>query len=211
MNVRRTLWSILSSNDRRFVDLLVEQADLCVRGLEVLHEHGLRPGRGEELLGAVKEVERAGDEVRRRLIDELNRTYATPFDREDLFELSRALDDVLDAANETAIEMSMYRIAAPPRLGEMASVLLEGARELRLAASDLLDRPGQAARHALSAKRSENRIDALYHEAVAALFESGEETSEILKVREVYRHLKNSGDRIDQAADRVSIIVIKRS
>ena len=208
MSFRRTLWALLSSNDRQFVKLLSEQADLCVRALEVLESHGGEPH--DELLSAVKEIERAGDETRRRLIDELNRTYATPFDREDLFELSRAVDDVLDAANETAVEMSMYRIGPPPSLGKMASVLLEGAGQLRLAVGELLDDPDQAAQHAIQAKRSENRIDAIYHEAVADLFESGGETSHILKVREIYRHLKNSADRIDQAADQISIIVIKR-
>jgi uncharacterized protein Yka (UPF0111/DUF47 family) len=68
-----------------------------------------------------------------------------------------------------------------------------------------------AAQHAVRAKRSENRIDDLYHVAVGNLFDSRTDTSELLKAREVYRHLKNSADRIDEAADEISMIVIKRS
>ncbi|MGH7903183.1 MAG: DUF47 domain-containing protein [Candidatus Dormibacteraceae bacterium] len=211
MSLRRTLWALLKSNDRRFVELLGDQAGLCVRALELLEEYGRQSGARDEVLAAVKEVEREGDEARRILIDELIHTYATPFDREDLFALSRTVDDILDAANETAVEMSMYRIPPPESLRPMAAVLLDGAHHIQLAVRDLLDHPQVAAEHAIRAKRSENRIDAQYHEAVAALFESGRETSEILKVREIYRHLKNSADRIDQAADQISIIVIKRS
>jgi len=61
------------------------------------------------------------------------------------------------------------------------------------------------------AKRSENRIDGLYHLAVGQLFDSGAEINRILKSREIYRHIKNSADRIDRAADEISVIVIKRS
>jgi uncharacterized protein Yka (UPF0111/DUF47 family) len=77
--------------------------------------------------------------------------------------------------------------------------------------AELLDHPGVAAEHAVRAKRSENRIDGLYHQAVGRLFDSAAEMSLILKSREIYRHLKNSADRIDTAADEISIIVIKRS
>jgi uncharacterized protein Yka (UPF0111/DUF47 family) len=93
----------------------------------------------------------------------------------------------------------------------MAGVLVEGARHIRAAVGELLDHPGVASEHAVRAKRSENRIDSLYHQAVGSLFDSGDEISKILKSREIYRHLKNSADRIDQAADDISVIVIKRS
>jgi uncharacterized protein Yka (UPF0111/DUF47 family) len=93
----------------------------------------------------------------------------------------------------------------------MAKVLVEGATHIRSAVGELLAHPGVAAEHAVRAKRSENRIDGLYHQAVGSLFDSGLEISQILKSREIYRHLKNSADRIDQAADEISVIVIKRS
>ena len=211
MSLRRSLRALIKSNDRRFVALLCEQADLTVQGLQALEKFGREPGPHPELLERVKEMERAGDSTRRILIDELLRTYATPFDREDLFALSRTVDDILDAANETAVELSMYRIAPPESLAEMAGVLVEGARHVRASVGELLDHPAISAEHAVRAKRSENRIDAMYHHAVSRLFDSQSEMSEILKAREIYRHLKNSADRIDRAADQISIIVIKRT
>jgi predicted phosphate transport protein (TIGR00153 family) len=211
MSFGRTFRALARSNDRRFVQLLSEQADLTVLALQALEKFGRQPTANNDFIEEIKEIERDGDAKRRILIDELAHTYATPFDREDLFALSRAIDDILDAANETAIELAIYKIEPPEGLHEMAGVLVEGARHIRASVGELLDHPGVAAEHAVRAKRSENRIDALYHQAVGRLFDSGGEISKILKSREIYRHLKNSADRIDQAADEISVIVIKRS
>ncbi len=211
MSLGRTFKALTRSNDRRFIALLSQQAELTVRALEILEKFGPEPTGNAELGDELKTLEREGDEARRVLIDELAHTYATPFDREDLFALSRAIDDILDAANETAVELSMYRISPPEGLNEMAKVLVEGGGRIRAAVTELLSHPGVAAEHAVRAKRSENRIDSLYHQAVGRLFDSGAEVNHILKSREIYRHLKNSADRIDRAADEISVIVIKRS
>jgi predicted phosphate transport protein (TIGR00153 family) len=211
MSFGRSIRALARSNDRRFVALLIEQADLTIRAMQVLEKFGREPSGNSELVDQVKAIERQGDAKRRILIDELAHTYATPFDREDLFALSRAIDDILDAANETAVELAIYKIDPPEGLHEMAKVLVEGATHIRSAVAELLDHPGVAAEHAVRAKRSENRIDGLYHQAVGRLFDSAAEMSLILKSREIYRHLKNSADRIDTAADEISIIVIKRS
>jgi predicted phosphate transport protein (TIGR00153 family) len=211
MSFGRTFKALTRSNDRRFVALLSQQAELTVRALQVLEKFAPEAADNAELVDQLKEIEREGDAARRILIDELLHTYATPFDREDLFGLSRAIDDILDAANETAIELAIYKIGPPAGLGEMAKVLIEGARHISAAIGELLDHPGVAAEHAVRAKRSENRIDGLYHQAVGQLFDSKLEMNQVLKSREIYRHLKNSADRIDRAADEISVIVIKRS
>ncbi|HYM49268.1 MAG TPA: DUF47 family protein [Candidatus Limnocylindrales bacterium] len=205
------LRALFKSNDRRFVQLLCQQADLAVSALEVLERYATEPGPHAPTLAAVKEIERAGDEVRRVLIDELLHTYATPFDREDLFGLSRSIDDILDAANETIIELAMYRLSPPENFKEMTNVLHDGARHVRASVGELLDHPRVAAEHAVRAKRSENRIDSLYHQALSNLLDSSMSTGTILKIREIYRHLKNSADCIDRSADEISAIVIKRT
>ncbi len=204
MSISRGFRALIRSNDRRFADLLVQQAELASQALVRLTEGDLQ---------GVKEVEREGDNVRRILVDELLHTYATPFDREDLFALSRAVDDILDAANETAVELLMYRIDPPEHFDEMAAILADGARHIRDALRALLPHPRIAAEQAVRAKKAENRMDAVYHEAVSRLFDRVDELGlpVVLKAREIYRHLKNSADRIDQAADDISVIVIKRS
>lgn len=210
MSIGRSLRALMKPNDRRFIDLLLEQTDMAGQALHMLTQLSNDEAPGQELMDAVKVLERAGDNTRRILIDELLHTYATPFDREDLFALSRAIDDILDAANETAMELTMYRIAPAENLAEMAAVLEDGVRHIHAAVDELLDHPGVAAEHAVRAKRSENRVDTLYHQAVSQLLDSHMKIRQVLKMREIYRHLKNSADRIDQAADQISIIVIKQ-
>lgn len=211
MRLGRLLAALVKSNDQRFISLLCAQADLAVKSLQLLREFESESIARDEGAEAIKQVERDGDQIRRVLVDELIHTYSTPFDREDLFALSRTIDDIIDAADEAARELFTFKIAPPDDLKEMTDVLLGGARHIRLAVAELLHHPMLATEHAVRAKRSENRIDDLYHAAVDDLFDSKRETSELLKAREIYRHLKNSADRIDQAADDISVIVIKRS
>lgn len=211
MSVRRVLGALTRSNDARFVTLLCDQADLALKSLQLLQEFECQTLEPNEAAEAVKEVEREGDQIRRVLIDELIRTYSTPFDREDLFALSRSIDDIIDAADEAARELATYKISPTEPMKEMADVLLDGARYIRAGVGELLAHPMVAAEQAVRAKRSENRMDDLYHDAVQELFDGTEEIGALLKTREIYRHFKNSADRIDQAADDISMIVIKRS
>lgn len=211
MTFTRVLGALVKSNDRRFISLLCDQADLALESLELLGRLEHNQSRVNGARDVIKRVERQGDEVRRVFVDELFRTYSTPFDREDLFALSRGIDDIIDAADEAARELYTFRIDPLEHLTEMAEVLIDGARHIRLAVAELLDHPLIAADHAIQAKRSENRMDTYYHEAVDNLFDSQKEVGQLLKAREVYRHLKNSADRIDQTADNISMIVIKCS
>src|SRR5260370_27259451 len=166
MSFGGSIRALTRSNDRRFIELLIDQADLTVRALQVVEKFGRAPSGNDELVDEVKGIEREGDAKRRILIDELAHTYATPFDREDLFALSRAIDDILDAANETAVELAIYKIDPPEGLNEMAKVLVEGATHIRSAVGGLLAPPRLASEHAGRGKRSENPIHRLYPPAI---------------------------------------------
>src|SRR5207245_1012070 len=106
----RALVAIFRSNDRRFIELLCQQADLNLELLGLLPRFVEKGVDGKRLAESMKDVERQADEVRRILIDELTQTYATPFDREDLFALSRSIDDVADAIDEAAFELELYGV-----------------------------------------------------------------------------------------------------
>jgi predicted phosphate transport protein (TIGR00153 family) len=193
-----------------FVRLLMEQAEWTVKGLEALVAY-----MADGNLAAANEVrrcEKEADEVRRILIDELNRTFVTPLDREDIFALSRAVDDILDYAYSTVDEMAVLHVTPNPYLERMASLLRDAADEVRLAMLRLKDRPGVATDHAQRAKALENRVESVYREALAALFggpTDPEHIVQMLKLREIYRHLSNAADRGDEAANIINDIVVK--
>jgi hypothetical protein len=193
-----------------FVKLLIEQAEFAVKGLEALLEY-TRSG-DEASADAVRRMEKEADEVRRILVDELNRTFVTPIDREDIFTLSRAIDDILDYAYSTVDEMSVLHVTPNTYLQRMVSLLRDAAEEVHLAMLRLKDHPGVATDHAQRAKALENRVESVYREAIAALFQGTAEPEhivEMLKLREIYRHLSNAADRGDEAANIISDIVVK--
>ena len=167
-----------------------------------------------ELVEAISLKEKEADEVRRILIDELNRTFVTPFDREDIFTLSRTIDDVLDYADTTVSEMVVLKVKPTPYVQRIASLLKDAAYEIHQAVQRLKKNPGVAIDHAQRAKALENRVEAVYREAIADLFsgpENIEHVVEMLKLREVYRHLSNAADRGDEAANVISDIVVKQT
>ncbi len=194
----------------QILDLLIKQAEFTVQGLEALQQYVRKPKRS--LADDVVRIEKEADEVRRILIDELNRTFVTPFDREDIFSLSRNIDDVLDYADSTVEEMVMLGIDPNPYVERMVSLLYEAAMEIYRAVLRLEDHPNVANDHAVRAKALENRAESVYREAIADLFKEPRDLQgvvEILKLREVYRHLSNAADRGDEAANVISDIVIK--
>ncbi len=193
-----------------FVRLLVEQAAYAVQGLEALLAYTRTCD--EASADTVRRIEKDADEVRRILVDDLNRTFVTPMDREDIFALSRAIDDILDYAYSTVDEMSVLHVTPNSYLQRMVSLLRDAAMEVHLAMQRLKDHPGVAADHAQRAKALENRVESVYREALAALFQGPCDPPhivEMLKLREIYRHLSNAADRGDEAANIISDVVVK--
>lgn len=194
----------------KFLQSLIEQAEITLRGMNALESYMKK--RSDKHAGAVRQAEKDADEVRRILIDDLNRTFVTPIDREDIFALSRAIDDVMDYAYTTVEEMSILDVEPNDYLRRLVSLLQDAAEELHLAMLRLKDNPGVASDHATRAKALENRVERIYREAVADLFSGPEDihhVMEMLKLRELYRHLSNCADRGDEAANVIHDIVVK--
>jgi uncharacterized protein len=194
-----------------FLPLLIKQAEFTVQGLHGLQAYMREPN--PDVARRVKAIEKDADEVRRILIDELNRNFITPIDREDIFALSRAIDDVLDYADTTTEEMAMLGVTPNPYLVRMVSLLTEAGEEILKGVLRLADHPNVANDHAVRAKALENRVENVYREAIAALFVGPKDVAdlvEVLKLREIYRHLSNAADRGDEAANVIGDIVVKK-
>jgi len=202
--------SIFKKRQNTFMKLIHEQAALTLAGLDALKAYmdGQNGAAAAELVNKEKEA----DEIRRILIYELNKTFITPFDREDIFALSRTIDDVLDYAYSTLNEMELLKVRPTSFMQRITSLLRDAAFELLQAVDRLQDHPGVANDHAQRAKALENRIEEVYREALADLFSGIEDTKHIVKMlkqREVYRHLSNAADRGDEAANVIADIVLK--
>lgn len=206
------MFRIFKRKEDKFQALIEQQASLALEGMKLLVKYleTTNPDIAEELSFKEKEA----DEVRRILIDELNHTFITPFDREDIFTLSRSIDDVVDYADTTVVEMVILNVKPTVYMQRIASLLKDAAYEILQGVLRLPKHPNVALDHAQRAKALENRVEAVYRDAVADLFSGPENVHhvvEMLKLREVYRHLSNAADRGDEAANIIADIVVKKT
>jgi len=193
-----------------FIHLLYEQACLTLEGMDILILYLSKPD--QNLAEQLKLKEKEADEARRILINQLNRTFITPFDREDIFALSRAVDDVIDYAYSTMSEIVVLKVDPTEHMIRIATLLRDGAFELRAAVKCLQDHPAVAAEHSQRAKQIENKVEKIYREALAEMFKDVNDVKKVVKVlklREIYRHLSNAADRGDEAANVIADIVVK--
>jgi len=194
-----------------FIKLIHDQAAYTLEGMEALKAY---MAEDTSAANRIVTAEKEADEARRILIAELNKTFVTPFDREDIFALSRTIDDVLDYAYSTVTEMEVLKVRPTSFMLSIASLLRDAANELLMAVDRLELHPEVANEHAQRAKSIENRVEDVYREALADLFSGAEDIKHVMKMlksREVYRHLSNAADRGDEAANVIADIVVKIS
>lgn len=206
------MFRIFRRKEDKFQKLIEQQASLAFEGLKLLVKY--LETTDSDIADELSFKEKEADEVRRILIDELNRTFITPFDREDIFTLSRSIDDVIDYADTTVMEMVILKVKPTVYMQRIASLLRDAAYEIWQGVLRLPRHPNVAIDHAQRAKALENRVEAVYREAVADLFSGPEDIHhvvEMLKMREVYRHLSNAADRGDEAANIIADIVVKKA
>jgi len=191
-----------------FYQMLLDQARKSEEGLKLLCDFVKGPTK--ELGEKVETAEKQADELRRILIEALNRTFVTPFDREDIFSLSRAIDDVVDYANTTVDEMMLFEVGTDPHIQKMAEALYQASKHITLAVEGLRKMGPSVQEHIIRAKKSENLMEHLYRETLVELFKD-KDVINLLKMREIYRHLNNAADRGDEAADIISDILMKNA
>jgi len=156
----------------------------------------------------VQQLENDGDNVRKNLITTINKTFITPIDREDLFQLSLNVDDIADYMWTTIMDMRIYGIFPDKHIKEMIVELEQMTEYLYQAISNLEFDKEKASKFALQSKKLENVVNTSYHNALAILYDS-EDIKKILKYREIYNHLNHASDRGDEAANTVMNISVK--
>jgi hypothetical protein len=189
-----------------FFEMLYSQALKTEEGLAALSEFMENPTK--ENGNRVDALEEEADEIRRVLIDNLNRTFVTPIDREDIFSLSHAIDDVIDYAKSTVEEIILFEAEPDANMKEMVNVLHEATKDVAYGVKHMKANPGACVEHNIRAKKAENKIERLYRKGLAELFQT-KDVIKILKSREVYRHLSNAADRIVTAASIIGDILVK--
>lgn len=207
---RRVWRDIIGRGDDVFVDLLVRQVALALAAATELRDAQHEPELPVDVRERVHQLEDDGDQQRTRLLTELARALTTPIDREDLFRLSRSLDDVLDNLRDFTVELERYGAGPNERFARPLDALVQGLEELdaairRLGGAGAGDVAGaaRAAKHANDARNA-------YHDSMGDLLHEEEVTMHTLRQRELLRRLDVTGLRLGEAADALTSGALKR-
>ncbi len=203
---------MMSKQTEAFHELLAEQSRVGVQMANLLRAYiqETDPSKRNKIAQDASDLEHLGDRYRIQILDQLKQTFVTPFDREDINDLSRSLDDIVDYAENTIKELSLYEISISETITTMVDILCEGTVVLDSAVRLLGKSPSEASDLVAKVKSCENRMEGTYRRGIAALSE-GEDVLYLIKLREVYRHLSNSADHMDEAANSLMRIAIKGS
>ena len=189
-----------------FYGLLIQQAQVIRDAVEALCVFCETPT--QENGDFVKVKEKEADTVRRELVDDINRTFITPIDRDDLYRLSSSIDDLADYAWTTVKEIRIYDIQPDAHLLEMARTLLKMADGLLVCVQNLEKNHAVVSTEATKVKKLENTLNVQFHKSIAELFEA-DDIKKILKYREIYSHMNHAADKGDFSADILLDIVVK--
>jgi len=167
------------------------------------------PGTDGDLLREIKELEHEGDRLTRQLVDLLNRTFVTPFDRDDIYQLATAIDDVCDHVDEAAGNIAGYGVTAiRPRAREQGEVILRSAQKLDEAVA-CLEGFKDAGKQLHELRDLEDEGDRLNRDAVSELFTSGEDPLDVIRWKDIHEQLEEAVDACENAADVLEAILVK--
>jgi uncharacterized protein len=198
--------------DEKFFKIFGQMTIYILEAAEIL-ENMLRNPEGDmvSLAAKIKDLEHKGDELTHRVIVELNKTFITPIDREDIHDLCAALDDVLDLIDSTATRIVLFQITKPIRsVPEMCGVLLSQVKTIGAAVSNLQDNDHVVER-CIEINSLENDADRLFQSAIAALFEEVKDPIEVIKRKEIIETLEAATDKAEDVANVLESIIVKNS
>ncbi len=197
-----------SAHDDRFFRLLREHTKLLRETAELLVRY---VSDGDAALpDRIGALEHRGDEVVLLMTKALRDTFVTPFDRQDIYGLTEAIDDMIDYLNNAGREIKLMHVTPTPQMIEMTTILAQASRDVDDGISALERDPNRASECGRAASHAENLMEDLYRRVIGTLFDA-EDLRGALKLREIYRHLSNCADRADSTGRLICKIVVKTS
>lgn len=168
-------------------------------------------GAHAEHLKRIKSIEHECDDLTHSISTRLNKSFITPFDREDIYLLSGALDDIVDLIDDAARAMVMYDVReATPHARSFAGVIERMAVQLHEVVS-MLAKPNGMTERLVELHRLENEGDEIYHKAIAELFRSQTDPLNVIKWKDIYEKLEAAIDRCENVANIIESVIIKHT
>jgi predicted phosphate transport protein (TIGR00153 family) len=199
----------LIPRDEKFFDLFVADGENLLEAARKLETMVGSYDRLDERVAEIQALEKRGDQIDQEIAARLERSFITPFDREDIHELAIHLDDVLDGIQASAETFLIYRIERPgDEVRQLVGILAGQAVEL-LEALTKLERGKGLGTHLATVHDLEHQADGLSRAAIGRLFDNGRDPLEVIKLRDLYRELEETIDAAEDAAEVIERILAK--
>lgn len=198
------------SKDDKFFDLLKRATQNLVEGSEALKGLMENFQNPQEKVARIKEIEHAGDLITHEIVKNLNQTFITPLDRDDLHALASALDDVMDDIDGVAKRLLILQIKqTTPAAIKLADTILQGTHELNAAIGRLGKGPMDLKECCIKVNTLEKEADRLANEAISDLFKNEKDPITLIKWKEIYEKLEKGTDRCEDVANILERISLK--
>jgi predicted phosphate transport protein (TIGR00153 family) len=205
------MFSRLIPRDEQFFDLFNQLAGHLKTAATLVDQLFAEPHRTTELVRQIKDVEHQADILTHSINVRIDKSFITPIDREDIHLLASRLDDVIDRLDGTARRVVMLHINEVREPAKQMAHVICGAADLIAKAVVSIKRPSEVSEYATRIKQLEEEGDAIYHEAVGALFAGTPDAIEVIRWKEVYETLEIAIDQCMGVANAVHSISIKNS
>jgi predicted phosphate transport protein (TIGR00153 family) len=205
------LSQVFVPKDREFFDLFEEAAGNVVRAAELLEEMVKGFPDTKALGREILLCEQEGDRITHDILHRLNQTFVTPIDREDILELTSALDDVVDLTEEVSDVLVLYKIEAPMDPAERLTTILKDACRQIAKAVPRMRGFEDISHYVVEIHRLENDGDRAVREGIASLFDKGVDPMVVIRWKDIFERLEEAIDAAEHVADVLESIVIKNS
>lgn len=202
----------LTPRETSFYEMFAASADNLVTGANILTELlGAEPEGRADVAKRMRAAEHAADETTHRIYQQLNSSFITPFDRQDIYQLAGRLDDVMDHMDAAVDLVLLYQVGdLPTAVSDQIEVLVRAA-ELTADAMRRLRSMKDLSDYWIEVNRLENQADQVYRKLLAHLFGGGYEALEVLKLKDIVEELEAAADAFEHVAHTVESIVVKES
>ena len=194
-----------------FYDLFSESASHLVNGATLLAQMLDETSDKKAIAEQMREAEHQADETTHRIVQRVNSTFITPFDREDIYRLASSLDDVMDFMEETVDLLGLYEVGAMPSQFAPQVEVLQRATQLTAEAMPGLRTMKNLEEYWIEINRLENQGDRSYRRILANLFSGNYKSLEVLKLKDVVDSLEHAIDALESVANTVEQIAVKES
>jgi predicted phosphate transport protein (TIGR00153 family) len=204
----------LLPRETTFFDFFERHAAMTVQGAQELLSLASTGTNVVAKAKRIKEIEHECDTITHHCVEALHKTFITPIERDDIYQLISRMDDIMDYVEAAAERIALYKLTAMTRdLKDLADVLVRATEELAGTLTLLrnLENAPEISKRCIDINRLENEADAILRAATARLFDEEQDVRNIIKWKEIYENLENATDRCEDVANIIEGVVLEHA